>query len=459
LNYTENKDQIIGIIGLGKIGYNVAKQFEKQEIKLAVYDSDENKLKRIKNCSFLIKAKSIKGLVKLVTPPRLLLIFLPSDVIDKIIPNLLTVLEPFDILVDAGNSHFKDTELREKIAKSNSVRYLGVGMSGGIEGAKNGLCMMVGGSNIAYKIFKKRVSPILWPSNKDHACLRYGSGGAGHLAKIIHNGVEYAKIQLISEIYNFCFLHKISHHTIQYFFDSINLNSYLLSCAIKTLSTKDESSGGLVLDNILGKSESNGTGLWSFLAACEYNVYVPSISSAVDARNLDVSKKSYYKYNRLSKREEKSLLDQMKFVYLFSEKIIYSQGIDLLISSGISQKIIQPPEKVLMNWKAGSIIRSDTLNQLIEKLQRHKKDKKNTEEKSFLNISKVETDNVLEFIKSSLNKSIPIPLIISSYNYYLCKENGNRWGMMTQAIRDVFGGHGFYTKNGRKRKSIKWKSN
>ena len=153
MNYTENKDQIIGIIGLGKIGYNVAKQFEKQEIKLAVYDSDENKLKRIKNCSFLIKAKSIKGLVKLVTPPRLLLIFLPSDVIDKIIPNLLTVLEPFDILVDAGNSHFKDTELREKIAKSNSVRYLGVGMSGGIEGAKNGLCMMVGGSNIAYKIF------------------------------------------------------------------------------------------------------------------------------------------------------------------------------------------------------------------------------------------------------------------------------------------------------------------
>ncbi len=367
----------IGIVGLGVMGRNLALNILDHGFSVAGYNRHPEKtqlLEREANGKRVLGAKSLVELVNALQQPRIIVLMVPAgSPVDEVISELEPLLERDELIIDAGNSHFKDTDSRMKGLAKKGIQFMGVGISGGEKGARFGPSIMPGGDRDAYD----KVRPIL-EAVAAHAdgepCVAYlGSGSAGHYVKMVHNGIEYGLMQLISEAYDLMKKGlELNNNEIADIFLKWNrgeLQSFLVEITSEIFRRTDDKTGASLIDKILDKAAQKGTGKWVSQDAMDLHVPIPTIDIAVSFRDLSAYKEQ---------REEAAQLlcgasptfdgDKRVFVAMLGNAlyacmiITFAQGMALLKAAAQAYLYDLRLEEIVRVWRGGCIIRAKVLN-------------------------------------------------------------------------------------------------
>ena len=289
-----------GMVGLGTMGRNFLLNVAEHGFSCVGYDLDAEKVGLLnkEGADYTVEGvKTVEEFVAALEKPRKIMLLVPAGkIVDSVIEGLLPHLEKGDIIIDGGNSHFTDTEIREKDLNEKGFEFLGVGVSGGEEGARHGASIMPGGSKEAYA----HVAPILEAASakvNGDACVAYmGAGSAGHFVKMVHNGIEYGLMQILAETYDFM------RRVLQMDYDEMSqtfgewnnaeLNSFLVEITAEVLKKRDADTGNPLVEMILDKAAQKGTGKWTSQAAMDFGVPIPTIDSAVSMRQISAQKEA-----------------------------------------------------------------------------------------------------------------------------------------------------------------------
>jgi len=367
-----------GVVGLGVMGQNLALNVERNGFPVAGYDLDAAKQQQMADkasCKDIHVAPSMSDFVESLEPPRRILIMVPAGkAVDAVIQDLKPHLTPDDILIDGGNSYFPDTDRRLRDLTGAGLRYVGMGVSGGEEGALLGPCLMPGGPKEAYD----RLKPVLdkmAARTDDGPCSTYiGAGAAGHYVKMVHNGIEYGIMQLLCETYDV--LRKALGMTAGEIRDLYlqwnegELNSFLMEISATVLGKKDDETGQPLVDFVLDTAEMKGTGKWAAQNALDIGVPIPTLTVAVEGRIL-----SGYKPERIEAakvlRGPKSaahtgkrdpFLKSLWQAYYLAMLACYAQGLAMLRVASREYGYGLNLAEIARIWKGGCIIRARLLD-------------------------------------------------------------------------------------------------
>jgi 6-phosphogluconate dehydrogenase len=449
----------IGLIGLAVMGQNLVLNLERNGFTIAVYNRTKAKTKE-----FIKKRAEGKKIVgcynlkefskRLAKPRKVILLIKAGSPVDLVINELTSVLEPADIIIDGGNSHFKDTNRRTAALKANKIHYMGTGISGGEEGALKGPSIMPGGSKEAWKEVKVILQKIAAKIN-DHPCCDYiGPNGAGHYVKMVHNGIEYSDMQLIAESYfilkNFL---NLSANDLKNIFSKWNdgdLNSYLIQITSKIFSTKDPETGKPIVDVILDSAVQKGTGKWTSQEALEIGVPIPSITEAVFSRIISAMKEERVKASKLlkgPKLEFSGVKDQLiKATHnaLYTAKLCsYAQGFSLLHAASKEYNWKLDLGNIALMWRGGCIIRAKFLERIKTAYDRNN-DLENLLVDPYFNMTIENNQDDWRYIVGlAIKNGIPVPGLSSALAYYDSYRLSSLPANLIQAQRDYFGAHGF----------------
>lgn len=451
----------LGIVGLGVMGTALARNLGKNGFKLSLYNRylkgvDEKIAdKAIAKYEELQEAQGYEDLLlflRALPTPRIILMMIPAGAaVDEMIRQLVPNLNPQDVLIDGGNSHYLDTERRIKTLAEKQINFMGMGVSGGEKGALNGPSMMLGGN-------QSISSSILFPfktiaaQNKDKqtCCAWLGTGGTGHFVKMIHNGIEYAEMQLIAEVFG------ILKNGLGYGYEQIahvfedwnkgNLKSYLLSITIQILQTKD--SDHYVLDDILDQSEQNGTGAWSVIAAAHLGVPASILSSAVEARQISEIKAQRTHlaelYNNQSKPVEINL-EELKNTYRFGRILNHHQGLAIIQKASEEYQWEINLRQLIILWTEGCIIKSNLLYDIEKGLKDHQLP---VFHYSFRKVLKNVYPDIKKVVGVTAQADIPTPCLYAALSYFQQLKESQSTANLIMAQRDFFGAHGYIKVNG-----------
>ena len=462
LKSTKQSFSNIGVIGLAVMGASLARNFASRGYQASVYNRTYIRTLELTNeyPEGLVGFESLQGFVESLELPRKIIIMVKSgEPVDQVIVELLPFIDRNDIIIDCGNSHYKDTEKRQKELR-NKVNYVGCGVSGGSLGALHGPSIMPGGD--------KHIVEQILPYFRDAAALDFGSkpctgyigeGGAGHFVKMVHNGIEYGMMQAIAEVYDILRHENINQKDIKIIFNRLNqgnLKSYLLDITEDILASKIET-GEYLLDLVSSKAENKGTGGWTAIAAIELGVAVPSLANALFVRYMSASKKTkttdkYKSKDVLTSTEMNDLFDNLAKSLELSFFACYIQGLQLLDKANMSYSWgIRIPE-VLRVWEGGCIIRSQMI--LLLKTYYAEKDK----DVNHVFIPKIQ-DSIF-VVKEFLSKIVaPTPVINSSIDYIYLSSNIDMSTNLIQAQRDYFGEHTYVRTDTGETVTGGWKRN
>ncbi|MGI8555149.1 MAG: NADP-dependent phosphogluconate dehydrogenase [Pyrinomonadaceae bacterium] len=289
-----------GMIGLGTMGRNFLLNVAEHGFACVGYDLDAEKVDLLNKEGTDYTVEGVKDLSAFInsleTPRRIMMLVPAGKIVDGVIENLLPHLDKGDIIIDGGNSHFTDTEVREKYLNEKGFEFLGVGVSGGEEGARHGASIMPGGKKEAYE----KVAPVLIAASAKvdgEPCVAYmGKGSAGHFVKMVHNGIEYGLMQILAETYDFMRrVLKMNYDEMSTTFAEWNnakLNSFLVEITAEVLKKRDNETGNPLVEMILDKAAQKGTGKWTSQAALDFGVPIPTIDSAVSMRQISAQKEA-----------------------------------------------------------------------------------------------------------------------------------------------------------------------
>ena len=451
----ENKYDF-GMIGLGVMGSNLLLNMADHGFSVIGYDTNPEKTKAFESSATKgTKVKgvnSLKEMITLLKTPRKLMMLVPAgNPVDSVINDLKPLLQKGDIIIDGGNSHYTDTLRRINELKDIGFHFMGIGISGGEEGARRGPSIMPGGNEEAYN----EVAPILKAvaaKVNDEPCVGYlGHDSAGHYVKMVHNGIEYSIMQLISECYDLMHngmqfsneeLHKIFKD-----WDSGEMKSFLLEITAAIFEKKDDKTGNYLVDMILDKAGAKGTGKWTSQEGLDLPMPIPTIDSAVMMRNLssliEERKEADQLYNTslqkidVGKEEFVQLLHDALY---FATLISYAQGLAMLTMASSELKMDIPVPEVVSVWRGGCIIRSALLDQF-------KNAYKNADLKNLLlneSIAKLlqQKETALQKIVSlAAGNNYPVAGLMASLNYYNAYRRKLLPTNLIQAQRDFFGAH------------------
>lgn len=423
----------IGLIGLAVMGANLARNIANKKIPIVVFnrtiEKTENFIKNFGN-DFLTGEKNLKDFVEKLKNPKLIILMIQAgEAVDAIIKQLMPLLGKNDILIDCGNSHFKDTERRQKKLEKKHIHFIGCGISGGEKGALNGPSIMPGGNKKAWQKIKPILGKIAAKDFSKKPCVTYiGPSGTGHFIKMVHNGIEYGIMQLIAETYDiFKNLEKFSNQKIGKIFKNWNKNknSFLIEITAKILSRKDN-----LIDFIKDSAGQKGTGGWTVEEALKLGTAVPTITAAVEARTLsgDLTLRTKNKILQTKKTTYKIPKNFTKIIKdtLFSSIFYtYLQGFELLKKADKEYKWNLNLSEIFRIWQDGCIIRSNFLKNF-QKLKPP---------------STFEQKNWRLTVAVATNQAIPIPAISASLAYHDSIREKNLPQNLIQAQRDFFGSH------------------
>jgi len=456
----------VGLIGLAVMGENLARNIERNGFSCAVYnrttERTSNFVKQYPNNKF-IYTDSLESFVEAVERPRKIIIMVKAGApVDQILTQIMPLLDKGDILIDGGNAHYEDTIRRESECRSKGVFFLGVGISGGEEGALNGASIMPGGEQKAWE----EVSPLfssIAASVVGEPCTAYmGPDGAGHFVKMVHNGIEYGDMQLIAEVYDI--LHRGLNQTPSQLSDIFSrwnegvLESFLIEITAKIFSCRDDRSDGYLIDKILDAAEQKGTGKWTVISALDLGVSVPTIAAAVDARVLSSLKKERVHASEVLSCDslnncgtDESALISTNLIStnevhdaLYAAKILsYAQGLYLLQVASETRKWELNLGTIAKIWRGGCIIRARFLDEISSAFDE-------TLKIPNLLLAPSMRAEVLRTI-GSLRKvvaygaaaGIPVPALAASLAYFDSYRTARLPQNLTQAQRDFFGAHTF----------------
>ena len=447
----------IGLIGLGVMGQNLALNIERNGYPISVFDREPPVIEKFTG---LNKEKQILGtrspeefVRSLARPRKIILLVKAGDPVDWTINLIRAYLEQGDILIDGGNSHFKDTERRQQDLKSKGLHLIGSGISGGEKGALLGPSLMPGGERTAYE----EIRPI-WEAIAakvpDGPCVTYiGPGGSGHFVKMVHNGIEYGDMQLIAETYDL--MRKILDLTPDQMAEVFaewnqgELESYLIEITAKILRVKDEETGTPLVDVILDRAGQKGTGKWTSQIALDLGVAIPTIDAAITARVISSLKEQRVKASKelSGPNAAKPTGDHRETICamhdaLYGAKICsYAQGMKLIQEgSSVFNWNINLSE-VARIWQGGCIIRARFLSKIKDAFRRQL-DLPNllldAEFKSLIEKTQADWRNVLSL---AVQHGVPAPAMAASLGYFDLYRTANLPLNLTQAQRDFFGAH------------------
>lgn len=448
-----------GVIGLAVMGENLALNVESRGFPIAVYNRTASKTKEFMETRAVGKdvkaAYSLEEFVQILERPRKILVMVKAgSPVDAVIEQLKPLLEEGDMIIDGGNSLYEDTERRTRDLESTTkLGFVGMGVSGGEEGALHGPSLMPGGTEFAYRELEPILTKIAAQVD-DGPCVTYvGSGGAGHYVKMVHNGIEYGDMQLIAEAYDVLKNGLgLSNQQLQETFTEWNrtdeLNSYLIEITADIFKYVDPETGHHLIDLILDSAGQKGTGRWTVLSSLELGVPIPTIYAAVNARVM-----SAYKDERVAAAKELPgpgetylgdaalFVDKVRDALYCSKMCSYAQGMALIAKA--SQEFnynISLPESARI-WKGGCIIRAGFLDK-IRKAFAENPGLPNLLLAPEFKQSILDRQEAWREVLVLANKlGIPVPAFSSSLDYFDSYRRANLPQNLTQAQRDYFGAH------------------
>jgi 6-phosphogluconate dehydrogenase len=445
-----------GMIGLGTMGRNLVYNMCDHGYGVVGFDKDAEKVNSLEKEAGgrnVIGAHNLNDFLAALKSPKVIMLLVPAGKpVDAVISELKPFLSKGDLVVDCGNSHFTDTDLRTAQLEKEQILFMGVGVSGGEYGARFGPSIMPGGTQTAYELVAQMLKDVSAKVNDDPCVVYLGPGSAGHYVKMVHNGIEYGLMQLIAEAYQLmkeCL--NISNDELHNVFSKWNegrLKSYLIEITADIFAQKDDLTANHLVDMILDASKQNGTGQWTSQNAMALYLPIPNIDAAVSMRDL-----SAFKDERVAAQKklewhtvafmanDSELIEWVENALYFSMITTYAQGMSLLQRASREYNYELKLDQVAKIWRGGCIIRSALLDDIFSAY---------SAEPGLPNLMvngklghelQACQDGFRLAIKTGVDTGVPIPVMMASLAYYDGYRSGWLPANLIQAQRDYFGAH------------------
>lgn len=450
----------IGVMGLGVMGANLARNFASREIRTAVFNRTFQKTADFlktneaaeKGGKFLVGFEKLQDFVTALEKPRRILLMVQAGAaVDEVISGLRPLLEMGDVIIDGGNSFFMDTVRRANELAVSGLNFVGMGISGGEEGALLGPSLMPGGSDEAWTSLKPVLEKIAARDFAGGPCVTHvGRDGAGHYVKMVHNGIEYAMMQLIAEIYDYTRkMEGRSAGEIAGIFEKIQngpAQSFLSEITIPVLKHKDMESGDFLVNKILDKAAQKGTGGWTAMEGFKTGAPISAISEAVFARSLSSFKSERTKLAKLYEvKKDRAMKVEIDFekVMLFGMIIAYAQGIHLIAQAAREYKWTVNLAEICRIWQGGCIIRSELLKTLKEAFDRQADLEIILEDEMIVKLLKESVEEFRKLVLAGIDGSVALPVSAAMLSYFDGITSDLSPANLIQGLRDFFGAHTF----------------
>ena len=454
-----------GVVGMAVMGRNLALNIESRGYTVAIFNRSKEKTEDVIAShpdKKFVPSYDIASFVNSIEKPRRIMLMVQAGPgTDATIQNLLPHLDKGDILIDGGNTFYKDTERRNAALADSGINFIGTGVSGGEKGALEGPSIMPGGQKEAYELVKDVLEEISAKAPEDgKPCVTYiGPAGAGHYVKMVHNGIEYGDMQLIAESYDLMQrLLGLTAADMQKVFAEWNkgeLDSYLIEITTDILTYKDDQGqDGPVVDYILDAAGNKGTGKWTSQSALDSGVPLPLITESVFARYISAYKDERvvaskvltgpdYKFDG----DKAELIEKIRQALYFSKIMSYAQGFAQLRVASNENNWDLPFGEIAEIWRAGCIIRARFLQKITDAYGRNEALDNLLLDEYFKDITAKYQQAVREVVAIAVQAGVPVPTFSSAIAYFDSYRSENLPANLIQAQRDYFGAHTYQRKD------------
>jgi 6-phosphogluconate dehydrogenase len=447
----------IGLVGLGVMGENLALNLERNGFAVSGFDLDAAKRHSFSARTQGLKAQTSDSLAQLVASlqvPRRVWLMVPAGApVDAVLTELRPLLAAGDVVIDGGNTLFTDTQRRIAALDGSGILYVGAGVSGGEEGALRGPALMPGGSPEAWPLVKPLLQAIAAKADDGQPCCDWmGHGGAGHFVKMVHNGIEYADMQMICEAYflmqqclgmNAAEMSPVFAH-----WNEGELGSYLIGITADILKQTDPETGDALVNVILDTAEQKGTGKWTSQIALDMGVTAPTIADAVFARTISAIQPERVAASHILKGpaakvagERDDLLPKIQRALLAAKLCAYAQGFALLKAADREHHWALPMAKVASVWRAGCIIRAHLLEDMRRALAANNDLPNLLVDSHFARVMADCEQDLREVVAMAALNGVAVPAFMSALSYYDAYRSARLPANLLQAQRDYFGAH------------------
>lgn len=446
-----------GMVGLGVMGRNLLYNMADNGFSVIGFDLDIEKGKELEKGA--TPGTVVKGVTtwedfvsNIATPRKIMMLVPAGKPVDSVIESLLPLLDKGDIIIDGGNSHYVDTLRRVKYVGEKGFHFMGMGVSGGEKGARRGPSIMPGGDLEAYDVVKPVLEAIAAKVNGDPCTAYMGKDAAGHYVKMVHNGIEYAIMQLISEAYDL--MHRglgiadEELHDIFAKWDKGELNSFLIEITRDIFQYKDPETGKHLVDLISDKAGAKGTGKWTSQDAMDAGVSIPTIDMAVSLRTISAYKEErteaaalYASTHTPLNVDKDSFIKQLGEALYFAVIMSYAQGLSLLVTASDELQMDIPLKDVVKIWRGGCIIRSTLLETFYNAYIKNPKLSNILLDADIANIVKSKVASIREVVAHAAKGSIAVGGLGTALAYFDCYTTERMPTNLIQAQRDYFGAH------------------
>ncbi|WP_315925034.1 NADP-dependent phosphogluconate dehydrogenase [Mesorhizobium sp. SP-1A] len=450
----------IGLIGLGTMGSSLALNIAEKGHRIAVFNRTVSRVDTFKAeagplADRIVPCHSLAELAEAIRPPRpVIIMVVAGKPVDEQIAALREMLSAGDIVIDAGNANFHDTVRRFNELEGSGLAFIGMGVSGGKEGARHGPSIMAGGTEESWRRVENVLTAISAKFKGEPCAAWLGPDGAGHFVKTIHNSIEYADMQMIAEIYGILRdgLGMGAKEIAPIFagWTEGRLNSYLIEIAARVLGADDAKTGEPVVDIILDRAGQKGTGKWSVIEAQQLGIPATAIEAAVAARVLSSMKgerlaaENAYGRNvsRISE-PKKALLKHLELGLLAGKIAAYAQGFAVMAGASKPFGWNLPLPTIARIWRAGCIIRSQMLDQMAEAFGKDAATTNLLMAPTFVRMMNEAHPSLRRIVAVAAEAGLPVPALSSALAYFDAYRQGRGTSNLIQAQRDFFGAHGF----------------
>ncbi|MDK2972030.1 MAG: 6-phosphogluconate dehydrogenase [Candidatus Sumerlaeota bacterium] len=454
--------QKFGVVGLAVMGENIALNIERNGFPIAVYNRTTSVTDAFLSGRAagrnVVGARTLEELVAALERPRRILVMVKAGApVDAVVSQLAPMLDEGDIIIDGGNSLYRDTERRVKESEGKPYVFFGMGVSGGEEGALWGPSLMPGGDTKAYEDLRPILEAIAAKTDSGPCVTYCGRGSAGHFVKMVHNGIEYGDMQLIAEAYdllrhaggvsNGADMHRIFEE-----WNAGELQSFLIEITRDIVNHKDPEGDGLLIDKIVDSAGQKGTGKWTTIAAMEYGVPIPTITAAVDARLVSALRPERIAAAKkltgaaptpLSPGERKAFVDDVRQALYASKICSYAQGLALLKAASVEHDYGIEIGSIARIWKGGCIIRAVFLDAITQAYRRNPELANLLMDDEFASAIGQRDAAWRRVVRTAAQMGIATPAFSASLAYYDAYRRARGPAYLIQAQRDYFGAHTF----------------
>jgi 6-phosphogluconate dehydrogenase len=448
----------IGVIGLAVMGENLVLNMESKGFTVAVYNRTTEVTEKFANSRAkgknIVPCKTLEEFVAALKRPRKAMIMVKAGApVDAVIGQLAPLMEKGDVIIDGGNSLFTDTQRRCKDLEGKGIHFVGMGVSGGEEGALKGPSLMPGGPRESWEIIAPIFRKIAAQVDGEPCCRYMGPDGAGHYVQMVHNGIEYGDMQLICEAYAILKdVLGLGASELADIFDDWykgELNSYLIEITAKIFRKIDPDTGKPLVDVILDKAGQKGTGMWTLQSAIQQAVVISTINAAVEARVISSRKEERVAASKILPQpkpkkysgDKKQLIDAVGNALYASKIVSYAQGMELLGAASKQYNWNLNFGDIATIWRGGCIIRAIFLNRIVEAYGRNPNLHNLLLDSYFTDIIAKTQDNWRVAVSTAVGQGVAVPAFSASLSYFDSYRQERLPHNLLQAQRDFFGAH------------------